>query len=116
MCDPICPSWVEDPSPALGNIKTYLERGAAPDFAAARSAAIEEREAAIDTARSKLTRSEQETFDAALANCQKANFLWWNEDHNFHIDSRTAIPLRKAYYRHWIERRKGAAEIPRPAA
>lgn len=88
--------WIEDPTPALGNIKSFLTKGENHDFGAAHKHSIEEREQALDMARSKLTRNEQRVFDAALASCQKANFAWWNEEHNYYIDLRATIPLRKA--------------------
>lgn len=87
--------WVEDPTSPLGTIKTFLQKGEDHNFEAARKAAIEEREASIDQARSKLTREEQTQFDGALASCQKANFAWWNDEHNFYVDLRASIPLRR---------------------
>ena len=35
-------------------------------------------------------------FDELLAVNQVANFAWWNEDHNYYIDLRASIPLRRA--------------------
>lgn len=88
--------WVEDPTPPLGTIKTFLLKGEDHDFDTARQGAVEEREAAIDAARSALTAEEQASFDAALDSCQRANFAWWNEEHNHYIDLRATIPLRRA--------------------
>ncbi len=88
--------WIEEPISPLGNLKGFLQKGEDHDFVDARRQAVEQREAAIDAARSKLTKGEQRTFDAALASCQKANFAWWNEEHNYYIDLRATIPLRKA--------------------
>ena len=68
------PSWIEDPTPALGMIKTFLEKDTDHDFAAARGAAVEERETAVDAARSVLTLEEQRLFDGSLASCRAANF------------------------------------------
>jgi pyruvate,water dikinase len=88
--------WIEDPVSPLGTIKTYLQKAKEHDFELARKGAIEERETAIDQARSKLTKEEQAKFDGALASCQKANFAWWNDEHNFYIDLRATIPMRRA--------------------
>jgi phosphohistidine swiveling domain-containing protein len=96
ICDVALPSWVEDPTPALGMIKTFLQQDRAHDFDAARAAAIEERETAVDAARSRLTTQEQRRFDSALASARAANFAWWNEDHDFYIDLRAMLPLRWA--------------------
>lgn len=88
------PSWVEDPTSPLGFIKTFLQQKTPHDFTAARIAAVEARDTAIDAARSMITREEQNAFDAALACCQAANFAWWNEEHNYYIDLRATLPLR----------------------
>jgi pyruvate,water dikinase len=95
IADPALTPWIEDPTPALGMIKTFLQKESAHDFDAARTSAVAERESAIDEARSKLTAAEQRAFDAGLASCQAANFAWWNEEHNHYIDLRVAIPLRR---------------------
>src|SRR5207244_2083964 len=63
---------------------------------AARTAAVEEREQAIDEARSGLTGDGLAAFDGGLASCQRANFAWWNDEHNHYIDLRATIPLRRA--------------------
>lgn len=93
-CDIALPSWVEDPTPALGMVRSFLVADTNHDFAAAHDRAVEERETAIDKARSRLTRGEQETFDAALATCQSANLPWWLDDHNYYIDLRVSLPMR----------------------
>ena len=95
-CDIALPSWIEDPTPALGTIKTFLQKDTAHDFEAARNAAVEEREAAVDAARSTLTLEEQKLFDGGLASCRAANFPWWQDDHNYYIDLRISLPMRWA--------------------
>jgi phosphohistidine swiveling domain-containing protein len=95
-CDIALPSWIEDATPALGMIKTFLQKDTAHDFEAARAAAVEEREAAVDAARSKLTLDEQRLFDGGLASCRAANFPWWQDDHNYYIDLRISLPMRWA--------------------
>jgi len=100
------PSWIEDPAPALGMIKTFLEKDTDHDFAAARAAAVEERETAVEAARSVLTLEEQRLFDGGLASCRAANFPWWQDDHNFYIDLRVMLPMRWAC--HAIAGRVGA--------
>lgn len=95
-CDVALPSWIEEPTPALAMIKSFLLRPDEHDYEKARAEAIDEREAAIDDARSQLTREEQEAFDAGLASCQRVNFPWWQDDHNYYIDLRVSLPLRWA--------------------
>jgi phosphohistidine swiveling domain-containing protein len=93
-CDVALASWVEDPTPALGMIKSFLLSDADHDFERAHDAAVEERETAIDQARSQLTAEEQRTFDEALAGCQAVNLPWWLDDHNYYIDLRVSLPMR----------------------
>jgi pyruvate, water dikinase len=88
--------WIEDPVSPLGTVKTFLQRDELFDFDAARQAAQDERDSAIDDARSRLTKEEQTKFDAALRSCQHANFAWWNDEHNHYIDLRATIPMRRA--------------------
>ncbi|RDI74388.1 PEP-utilizing enzyme [Gaiella occulta] len=88
--------WVEDPISPLGTIKTFLTASGDHDFDAAIQQAAAEREHAIAGARSQLTGEELKAFDAALESCRAANFTWWNEEHNFYIDLRAHIPIRRA--------------------
>ena len=90
------PSWIEDPSPALYAIGAFLAKPAGFDFPAARSAAIAERDGQIDSARRSLSGANLARFNEALASNQAANFAWWNEEHNYLIDRRAAIPVRRA--------------------
>src|SRR5690348_423274 len=64
-CDIALPSWIEDPTPALGTIKTFLLKDTDHDFEKARNAAVEEREAAVDAARSTLTWRSRSSSTAA---------------------------------------------------
>jgi pyruvate,water dikinase len=95
-CDIALPSWMEDPTPALGMIKSFLQKDTEHDFEKARNAAIEEREEAVEAARSTLTLDEQKLFDGGLASCRAANFPWWQDDHNYYIDLRISLPMRWA--------------------
>ncbi|TVZ01192.1 PEP-utilizing protein mobile subunit [Trebonia kvetii] len=90
------PSWIEDPSPALYAIGGFLAKPAGFDFHNARSAAIAERDAQIDEARRHVNGGDLRRFNEALASNQAANFAWWNEEHNYLIDRRAAIPVRRA--------------------
>ncbi len=90
------PSWIEDPSPALYSIGTFLSKPAGFDFHSARQQAIAERDAQIEAARRSINGSDLRRFNEALASNQAANFAWWNEEHNYLIDRRAAIPVRRA--------------------
>jgi phosphohistidine swiveling domain-containing protein len=89
------PSWIEDPSAALYAIGSFLSKPAGFDFHAARAAAVAERDTQIDAARSRLSGGNLQRFNEALASNQAANFAWWNEEHNYLIDRRAAIPARR---------------------
>jgi phosphohistidine swiveling domain-containing protein len=90
------PSWVEDPSPALYSIGAFLSKPAGFDFHAARAAAISERDTAVEAARLSVNGANLARFNGALASNLAANFAWWNEEHNYLIDRRAAIPVRRA--------------------
>jgi pyruvate, water dikinase len=90
------PSWIEDPSPALNAITSFLAQPAGFDFYAARAAAIAERDTQIESARRSLNGGDLARFNGALASNKAANFAWWNEEHNYLIDRRAAIPVRRA--------------------
>jgi phosphohistidine swiveling domain-containing protein len=90
------PSWIEDPSPALYTIGSFLAKPAGFDFHAARQAALAERDAQVEAARRTLNGSRLQQFNDALASNLAANFAWWNEEHNYLIDRRAAIPARRA--------------------
>jgi phosphohistidine swiveling domain-containing protein len=90
------PSWTEDPSPALYAIGSFLSKPSGFDFHAARAAAISERDEQIESARRSVNGSDLARFNGALASNQAANFAWWNEEHNYLIDRRAAIPVRRA--------------------
>lgn len=94
-CDIALPSWIEDPTPALGMIKTFMQQEV-HDFDAARAAALRERDEAVDRARSTLTAQEQAIFDGGLASCRAANFPWWQDDHNYYLDLKVSLPMRWA--------------------
>jgi len=90
------PSWIEDPAPALHAIASFLAKPAGFDFYAARAAAIAERDAQIEAARRAVNGGDLARFNGALASNRAANFAWWNEEHNYLIDRRAAIPVRRA--------------------
>jgi phosphohistidine swiveling domain-containing protein len=90
------PSWAEDPSPALYSVGAFLSKPTGFDFHATRAAAVAERDRQIEAARRALNGANLTRFNEALASNQAANFAWWNEEHNYLIDRRAAIPVRRA--------------------
>jgi rifampicin phosphotransferase len=88
------PSWTEDPTPALDNIKAYLAQDEDPDDVL-RKAAIE-REGLIAAARESLKNHPEDVrgqFEVLLAAAQ--NFSRVQEDHNFWIDQRSLHEIRQ---------------------
>jgi phosphohistidine swiveling domain-containing protein len=95
-CDVGVPSWLEDNTIPLDMIRSFVLKEEEHDFEAAARNALAERDAAIDSARSGLTKEEQAVFDAGLHANQSANFPWWQDDHNYYIDLKVMLPLRRA--------------------
>lgn len=95
IADTNIPSWIENQASPLGQIRNFLEMDERHDFEAATAQVIAERDEAIDTARTALSGDALTKFDELLAINQVANFAWWNEDHNYYIDLRATIPLRR---------------------
>jgi pyruvate,water dikinase len=95
IADTNIPSWIENPASPLGQIRNFLELDERHDFDAAAAAIQVEKEEAIESARSHMVGDALGKFDELLAINQVANFAWWNEDHNYYIDLRATIPLRR---------------------
>jgi pyruvate,water dikinase len=90
------PSWIEDPSAVLENIRDYVEQPERdPDAELAELAA--ERERALVEARARLEDKPEELrqqFELLLKAGQDGTIL--QEDHNFWIDARVNYELRQA--------------------
>lgn len=95
-CTMDTPPWIEDPAPALYTIASYLAKPAGHDFAASNAASIAERDELLEQARSHIGGGPAaDRFEEALATNRAANFAWWNDEHNYLIDRRIAIPVRR---------------------
>lgn len=87
------PSWIEDPSPVLKNLREYIARQTHPAVELQRAAS--ERERLIADARAQLTDDEQRGgFDFLLAAAEKGLVI--TEDHGFWIDFRGMHQVRRA--------------------
>ncbi|GLZ45855.1 hypothetical protein Acsp06_20400 [Actinomycetospora sp. NBRC 106375] len=90
------PSWAEHPATPLGTIREFLTRPEGHDFAAARREVLAERDRLVAAARAAIAdEGDRARFDEVLASNRAANFVWWNEEHNFLIDRRIHLPLRR---------------------
>ena len=101
------PSWAERPTTPLATIRELLAKGDLHDFTAAREAVRKERDSLVGAAREQIADpADRERFDAAVAANRAANFVWWNEEHNFLIDRRIHLPIRRltlALARHLVD-------------
>jgi phosphohistidine swiveling domain-containing protein len=96
VVDVSSPAWIEAPDRCLGIIRSLLQSNDPYAFEHSMRSAVGEREALIERSRAKMTTQERGAFDQALGSCQRANFAWWNDDHNWYIDMRCTLPIRKA--------------------
>lgn len=100
FCDPSLAPWVEDPTPAVALIAGFLRAAEPHDFDAAAARAVAQRDAAVARIHAQLAdHTAFERFSLGLATCEHANFAWWQEEHNFYLDLRVHIPLRRAALR-----------------
>ena len=88
------PSWIEDNTSPLGQIKNFIASGEPHDFDAHLAEGRAERDEVVEAARSQLSGDALGAFDELLAINQVANFAWWNEEHNYYIDLRASITMR----------------------
>jgi pyruvate,water dikinase len=88
------PSWIEDNTSPLGQLKKFIESGERHDFDAGLQHAIDERDRVVEESRSQLAGDALGAYNELLGICQVANFAWWNEEHNYYIDLRASIPMR----------------------
>ena len=114
IADTNIPSWIENPGSPLGQIRNFLAMDEPHDFEQAAEAARAERDEAVEAARSQLSGEMVTAFDELLAVNQVANFAWWNEDHNYYIDLRASIPLRRAALAAACVRRRHLRRRPVP--
>ncbi|MGQ0617460.1 MAG: PEP-utilizing enzyme [Acidimicrobiia bacterium] len=89
IADVGCPSWRERSQILLERVRLVGAGGVPPTT----EVLAQRRWAARDTARSLSSRPAE--IEALLAEAEKANWIWWNEEHNAVIDLRATLPLRK---------------------
>jgi phosphohistidine swiveling domain-containing protein len=94
IADVNLPSWIENQDSPLGQLRNFIAKEERHDFDASLITSRNERDEAIEAARSQLTGDTLGGFNQLLDLCTVANFAWWNEDHNYYIDLRASIPLR----------------------
>lgn len=95
IADVNIPSWIENQASPLGQLRNFIAMDEPHDFDKALAASHAERDEAVESARSQLQGEALGAFNELLAINQVANFAWWNEDHNYYVDLRATIPLRR---------------------
>jgi phosphohistidine swiveling domain-containing protein len=96
LCSLTAVSWIEDPTPVVRNVATYLDQPerAAPERAVARAAGV--REKALARVRAALVgypRPVVELFEQLLPSAQTGSIL--TEDHTFYIDYCAIYQMRR---------------------
>lgn len=90
--DVIFPTWIEDPTPVLETIKTYLPRVKQGwNIKTEREKMVNESKEAADHFLSKLSRDKQEVFKKLLEAGRK--IYRFQEDHGFYIDGASTAGL-----------------------
>lgn len=90
--DVIFPTWIEDPSPVMDTLKTYIPKVRQGwDIRADRQAMIKEGEAAADAFAAKLSDADRAEFQKQLAIGRK--IYQFQEDHGFYIDGSSTARL-----------------------
>lgn len=90
------PSWREDATPIVRRASGLAEAAAGRTLEDTVRASADARRRAEAQALSGLGPAGRDALRAALERARRANFAWWNEEHNAYIDLRAHIPLGRA--------------------
>jgi pyruvate,water dikinase len=88
-------AWADDPEQPLGLIRDLLVQGVARSTAAQLREAEAARQVHRENVVARLRPADRAAFLAALARLERANFAWWNEEHNALIDLRAHLPVAR---------------------
>jgi phosphohistidine swiveling domain-containing protein len=105
------PSWRDDAAPIVERATRLAPRAAEGTLEEKLRASAAARRGAEADALSELGPSGRAAFTAALERARRANFVWWNEEHNAYIDLRAHIPLGRAARRLATELRFADREL-----
>ncbi len=96
LFDFMVPTWLEDPTPLYGALRSYLETGGDNRAARAEQARrAEEATAAIRARLASYPEPVRQQFEALLAMAREGSFL--QEEHNFYIDQQLLSSVRLAF-------------------
>ena len=103
------PTWVEDPSPALGNVKQFLSKGGGFNLDEKRQKNAAEREAAEKEVFAKVPQEQKGWFEQLLRLAQKCGVF--SEEHDHYLDLYTHAMMRRSALglgQRWVQ--KGAID------
>jgi len=87
------PYWVEDPTPAIANVKQFLVKGGDFDLDAQRGKLAEERKQAEKEVLARIPEDQQEWFQTLMGLAQRAGSF--SEEHNHYLDLYTHALIRR---------------------
>jgi phosphohistidine swiveling domain-containing protein len=88
------PTWVEDPTPALVNVKQFLQKGGAFNLEAERAKAAEKRQAAEKEVLAKVPQEQRGWFERLMRLAQKSGIF--SEEHDHYLDLYTHALMRRS--------------------
>ncbi|RPH88331.1 MAG: phosphoenolpyruvate-utilizing protein, partial [Desulfobacteraceae bacterium] len=88
------PTWVEDPTPALVNVKQFLQKGGGFNLDAERSKITEQREKAEKEILAKVPQEQRGWFGRLMLLAQKSGVF--SEEHDHYLDLYTHAMMRRS--------------------
>lgn len=105
------PTWVEDPTPALVNVRQFLQKGGAFNLDEERKRATMEREAAEKEVLAKVPSEQRGWFETLMRLAQKSGVF--SEEHDHYMDLYAHAMIRRSALglgRRWVQ--AGAIDQP----
>ncbi len=88
------PTWVEDPTPALVNVKQFIQKGGGFNLDEERKKITEQRKAAENTVLSKVPHEQRGWFERLMVLAQKSGVF--SEEHDHYLDLYTHAMMRRS--------------------
>lgn len=105
------PTWVEDPTPALVNVKQFIQKGGAFNLEEERAKLARQREASEKQVLTKVPQEQRGWFERLMRLAQKSGIF--SEEHDHYLDLYTHALMRRSALglgRRFVE--KGAIDTP----
>ncbi|MDR3553639.1 MAG: PEP-utilizing enzyme [Syntrophobacteraceae bacterium] len=88
------PTWVEDPTPALVNVKQFIQKGGGFNLDEERKKITEQRKAAEKTVLAKIPQEQRGWFERLMVLAQKSGVF--SEEHDHYLDLYTHAMMRRS--------------------